>query len=483
MSKHRDVQKEAQQVRGMSQIDQSLLKLTFAQTLEAEQARSVTLKTDLEKQLASAASLNASLQAELDSLRAANALLQNSVRHEPADSSSDEWKSRYETLKQTYNTQQQLTDRVRAEAAEALQEMRLLASRNNDASDREETLHQQIVGLQAAVDESKARYAKTKAQLRNLRAISTGILYATQPGAGHFAKDTNLRDPAGLVTDVAVTNYQIAVDELLKLSREGQPRVVLDYMRSIVTSVRSVTSEIDTALASTATTGSITETERRRITKLKRNVSVAANNLITAARNYAAGNGLSPVSLVDVSVSNLTATIVELVKQAKVRSADGADANTHGQEDSGVEEGDLDGRSIGLGMSGMDGEISPLAPSVRSARHGHSIHGSTASNGQLRRRQSHEDSQLETSGVSGVGALLSNSVYEPPQRVLPSKTHQQGLYHGQYRQPQDGAMNGIGMAVGGHGYGDLEFEPGNSPGPEFGPTFDAHGGHGESPFA
>jgi len=441
----------------------------------------------LEKQLNSASSLNASLQTELDSLRAANAALQNSVRSEPADSSSNEWKSRYEALEQSYNAQQQLTDRVRGEAAEALQEMRLLASRSNDASDREETLHQQIVDLQAAVGESKARYAKTKAQLRNLRAISTGILYATQPGAGYFAKDAALRDPAGLVTDVAVTNYQIAVDELLKLSREAQPRAVLDYMRSIVSSVRSVTSEIDNALAAGITAGSIEELQRKRIAKLKSRVSAAANNLITAARNYAVGNGLSPVSLVDVSVSNLTATIVELVKLCKVRSAGSLDTTAQGQEDSGIEEGDLDGRSIGLGMSlgHNDGEISPLASSVRSAAtHGHSMNDSLVSD-RLR-----EDSQLEVSGVSGVGALLSNSVYEPPQRTLPAKTYQQGLYQNQYQQHQHQQLdvhgsNGIGMAVGGHGgYGNLEFEPGNSPGPEFGPTFEAHGGgHSESPFA
>ena len=434
----------------------------------------------------------------MESLRAANASLQASVRDEPIESVSNEWKSRYETLEQSYNTQQQLTDRVRAEAAQALQEMRLLASRSNDATDREETLHQQIVDLQAAVGESKARYAKTKAQLRNLRAISTGILYATQPGAGYFAKDATVRDPAGLVTDVAVTNYQIAVDELLKLSREQQPRAVLDYMRTIVAGVRSVTSEIDTSLAKGVSAGLVEDLQRRRITKLKSRVSAATNNLITAARNYAAGDGLSPISLVDVSVSNLTASIVELIKQVKVRSADSFDATAPGQEDSGVEEGDLDGRCTGLGMSfghnsTTDVEISPLASSTKSATYNQSIDNSfTTDSG----HRAHQDSPVEVRSASGGGALLSNGVDESLHKMLPATTYQQELYQSQYHQQQQqqnhhphhnhqGAQGGmgIGMAVGGHGYGNLDFEPGNSPGPEFGPTFDGHSGHGASPFA
>jgi hypothetical protein len=464
------------------------------QTLQAEQTRSITLKSDLDKQLASANTLSLSLQAELDSLRAANAALQESVRNTPAVPSSDEWKSRYESLERSYSTQQQLTDRVRAEAAQALQEMRLLASRSNEATDREETLHQQINELQAAVEASKTRYAKTKAQLRNMRAISTGILYASQPSAGHYAKDAALRNPAGMVTDVAVTNYQIAVDELLKISREQQPRAVLDFMRTIVASVRSVTAEVDTSLAAAITAGSTDDQTRRRMMKQKSRVASAANTLITAARNYATGNGLSPVSLVDVAVSNLTAAVVELIKLAKVRPGGTIDASAHSANDSGIEEGSR------VAELSMDGEISPLASSMMS--HGEHTNRSMVSDDHS---ASMTDPRYALS-QSNVRQPLhdddsSDDEDEVTSHILSGKTygagdHYQGDAYGQYdhygqqNQEQHQDHNEIGMAMGGSGIGmanglGLGFDPGNSPGPEFGPTFEGLNGHGhaDSPFA
>ena len=477
------------------------------------------------------------------------------MRNEPAGPASEEWRNRYESLERSYSTQQQLTDRVRAEAAQALQEMRLLASRSNDAADREETLHQQITDLQSAVEASKSRYAKTKAQLQHMRAISTGILYASQPSAGHYAKDAALKDPAGLVTDVAVTKYQIAVDDLLRISREDSPRAVHDYMRTIVASVRGVTSEIDTSLASTSSTArSLPDAERRRIQKLKLRVSSAASNLITAARNYSTGNGLSPVSLVDVAVSNLTATIVELVKLAKVRPSgvsNDMDAEFNAAEDSGVEEGGMDGRDVGLGMSmsmhssigvgmGMDGEISPLASSTTSRNHhinqsiastsqqsnrcgsGHSLGNQHADQryvlGQSQNQnqsQSRQDVASPGDEASGVGMLLSSKAYSPDEQLPRSQFGSvvQGPYQHQQAQQGEalGHMGGIGMAYGhsqGHhapqgvsgsgmglgqgmgGFGmanggTLGFDPGHSPGPEFGPNYEAFGSPGTdgSPFA
>lgn len=371
--------------------------------------------------------------------------------------------------------------------------MRVLASRSSDATDREETLHQQISELQAAVEASKTRYAKTKAQLRNMRAISTGILYASQPSAGHYAKDAALRDPAGMVTDVAVTNYQIAVDELLKISREQQPRAVLDYMRTIVASVRSVTTEIDASLAAARTAGSTDEPARKRITKHKSRVAGAANILITAARNYATGNGLSPVSLVDVAVSNLTAAVVELVKLAKIRTRGSLDTSIHGANDSGIEEGS---RVSGFGI---DGEISPLASSMMS--HGEHTNRSIVSDehsasmtdpryalSQNNIRQPLHDDDSSDDDDGATSHVLSGKAYG-------GENHYQGQAYGHYdHYNQDhhehGEQNEIGMAMGGSGIGmanglGLGFDPGNSPGPEFGPTFEPLEGHSHSnsPFA
>jgi hypothetical protein len=53
--------------------------------------------------------------------------------------------------------------------------------------------------------------------------------------------------------------------------------------------------------------------------KLKSRVSATANNLITASKNFALANGLSPVSLLDAAASHLTAAVVELVRTVKIR--------------------------------------------------------------------------------------------------------------------------------------------------------------------
>jgi hypothetical protein len=51
---------------------------------------------------------------------------------------------------------------------------------------------------------------------------------------------------------------------------------------------------------------------------LKQKISVTANNLITATKNYAISKGISPVSLLDAAASHLTMAIVELIRLLKI---------------------------------------------------------------------------------------------------------------------------------------------------------------------
>jgi hypothetical protein len=132
--------------------------------------------------------------------------------------------------------------------------------------------------------------------------------------ASRFAKDDGFTRPDGLVKDVHITKFQIAIDELLHIARTGEPSAVLDYMKAVVVAVRSITQDI----ASTSTNTKDDETSQRRA-KLKSNVSATANNVITASKNFATSNGISPVSLLDAAASHLTAAVVELVRTVKIR--------------------------------------------------------------------------------------------------------------------------------------------------------------------
>ncbi|KAI9773145.1 MAG: component of the polarisome [Geoglossum simile] len=281
------------------------------------------IRADLERKLADAQNLNDSLHSELIKLRTDNTNMERDLRDQldranTADSSSGagvEWKRRFESLesdheelKMELREQQQVTEEVRKEASDFLREMKALTDRADHPWDREEKLLGQVSRLEEEVKEWKSRYARTKTQLRNLRASSIG-LSIQPPDVGQFSKDGAFTDATGLVSDMHVTKFQIAIDDLLRITRSGEPSSVLDYMKSVVVAVRNITQGIDDA----------TPSDGDQRSKLKSRVSATANNLITAAKNFSSANGISPVSLLDAAASHLTAAVVELIRAVKIR--------------------------------------------------------------------------------------------------------------------------------------------------------------------
>ncbi|KAI5787655.1 hypothetical protein DFH27DRAFT_221162 [Peziza echinospora] len=215
-------------------------------------------------------------------------------------------------LKDELKEQQEVTEEVQREATEFLREMKSLSERSAESWEREEKLSQQLHKLQDEVKEWKGRYARVKTQLRTIRAASMGL--ALQQSVSLGARDGGHTDPNGLIKDVHVTRFQIAIDDLLRTARSVDPAVVLDYMKSVVVATRAITHEVDEATSSNRGLANADA-----ILKLKSRVSATANNLITAAKNHATANGLSPVSLLDAAASHLTASVVELVKVVKLR--------------------------------------------------------------------------------------------------------------------------------------------------------------------
>ena len=285
----------------------------------------VDVKQDLEKRLEDSERLGQTMKEELEHARMDQAnverdlrsQLDNAKRSQSVDST---WKSKhdrlerdYEDLKGKLKEQRKVTEEVKQQASGFLTEMRTMADGGGGNLEREERLQSNVQRLEEEVKEWKARYARTKTQLRNMRASSLG-LSIQRNDASKFAKDDGFTRPDGLVKDVHITKFQIAIDELLHIARAGEPAAVLDYMKAVVVAVRSITQDIVTSSANMKDD----ETSQRRA-KLKSNVSATANNVITASKNFASSNGISPVSLLDAAASHLTAAVVELLRTVKIR--------------------------------------------------------------------------------------------------------------------------------------------------------------------
>ena len=186
--------------------------------------------------------------------------------------------------------------------------MKVLSDRSSQSLEREERLVHQIHVLEKELQQWKNRYARSKTQNGNLRASSTETTIS-QPSA---ARDAPFTSEEGLVRDIHITKFQIAIDELLQSARGSEPNAVLAQVKSVVVAVRNITLDMGD------TQSSKDEVVQQRH-KLKTKVSATANNLITAAKNFAMSKGVSPVSLLDAAASHVSAAVVELVRFVKVR--------------------------------------------------------------------------------------------------------------------------------------------------------------------
>lgn len=279
------------------------------------------LQRNLENKLLDAQNLNESLQSELERLRASQANSERDLRSQLEELRANGNGSRggggdpellreNQELRMELEDQQRVTEEVRREAQEFLREMRMLSERSGSSYEREEQLSNAVNKLEKEVEDWRNRYARTKTQLRSMRASSMGL--TIQQDASKYTKDSGFTQENGMVKDVHVTKFQISIDELLRISRTDDPTRVTEFMKNVVVAVRRITQDIEEAPPASADL-------QQQQTKLKSRVSATANNLITASRNFASAKGLSPVSLLDAAASHLTAAVVELVRTVKIR--------------------------------------------------------------------------------------------------------------------------------------------------------------------
>ncbi|KAK3394393.1 hypothetical protein B0H63DRAFT_44716 [Podospora didyma] len=245
------------------------------------------------------------LQEQLDDARQASRNIQSN------GAADAELERENQDLRLALREQQDVTEEVRREAQEFLREMRMLSQQSGATWDKQSEMEQTIENLEREVRDWRNRYARTKTQLRNMRASSLGL--TIDQDAGKYVREKGFAEENGLVRDVHVTKFQIAIDELLQRGRGDNPERVIDSMKAVVVSVRRITTDIDESAPKS-------EEVLQQQAKLKSRVSSTANNLITASKNFANSAGISPVSLLDAAASHLVAAVVELLRTVKIRS-------------------------------------------------------------------------------------------------------------------------------------------------------------------
>jgi hypothetical protein len=252
--------------------------------------------------------------------------LEQGPQHTTTDS---EYERRIHLLQEELATQQKITKEVRDDAATYLKEMRDLSRQNDQAIEQEEKLAAQVSKLEKEIDDWRHRYAKVKAQNKGLRASTMGLsLQASFDSGSLFRKEALISDN-GLVKDIDVTRFQLSVDELLNVARQTSTDAMLDSVKNVAICVQSITSAVGTDGYPTPQPSPMSpngdKPQPMNVGKLKARVTGTANSLITATKQHASASGLSPVALLDAAASNLTASIVELVKAVGIKPTPKAD--------------------------------------------------------------------------------------------------------------------------------------------------------------
>lgn len=338
------------------------------EALEGERSRSTAtdsenpdwpdMRLDLENKLAEAQNLNDALREQLDQLRDEHANETRQLRDEIEGAQSSaavvapgrndaELERENEELRTALDEQRQITMQVRREAQEFLREMKVLSEQSGSSWAKQGELEKTIETLEQEVKDWRNRYARAKTQARSMRSSSMSL--PAEQDASQYVHEKGFTADTGLVKDVHVTKFQIAVDELLRRARVEEPERVVDAMKSVVMSVRRLTKDLDASPVKD-------EQTRQQRKQLKARVSTTANNLITAAKTFAASAGVAPMSVLDAAASNLVSAIVELLRVVKIRTT----------PDGELEEED-DGTATPVGSVGVFSPRTAKSQSIQSS--------------------------------------------------------------------------------------------------------------------
>ena len=240
--------------------------------------------------------------------------------------------------------------------------MREISEQGNISQEREERLIRQVHTIEKELQDWKSRYAKTRTQLGALHSPSMTDPLQSADTRG-LVKDFTTDD--GLIKNMHITRFQVAIDGLLQSARGNEPGAVLTQVKDVIIAIRSITLDLGST-----TSGKDAETHQKH--KLKVRASATANNLITAAKNFAASRGLSPLSLLDAAASHIVAVVIELIHLVKIRPSRADELEDEGENsiiaDSPSGYYGIPISSAGASVSSTDGFTNPPRPSHPSVK-------------------------------------------------------------------------------------------------------------------
>lgn len=301
--------------------------------LDESQEKHRHLQAQLDQRLADAQRLHTNLQRELDQLRQDKSQDEQAIRnlrmqldqHRDGPADNAEQTLQVSQLQDQLAQQDRVINEVRNEAMTYLQEMRELSRQNDRAIEQEDKLSSEVSNLETEVREWKRRYASAKAQNKSLRASTNGLGLSTGFATESLLQREGVLSSNGLVKDIDMTHFQLAIDELLKVARQLDTDRMLNGVKNVVVCVQAITSNVGTDGYPTPSTSpsspSSQSDQPESVTRLRARVMGTANSLITATKQHAAASGLSPVVLLDAAASNLAASVVALAKAVGIRAS------------------------------------------------------------------------------------------------------------------------------------------------------------------
>lgn len=316
-------------------------------------------------------------------------------------------KEQYGQLQSELEQQQIVTDQVRREASAFLEEMRTLAESEGSWASSEKHARE-IETLKREVSEWKARYSKAKSQVRNLRSSTYGSGSGKVTAFPHQqvamgSVDASYVSPTGRILDVNVTKFQVAMDDFLLKTRTTPPKQLMDHLHNLVQATRLISQDVTSADASSNDTNDLaanggssnkgteksssnsrgTDALQAELAQATSVVSATATHLITTTRNHAIAGGISPMFLLDAAATDLSASVIDLIRLAKVKpspaGAIGASGSLSSITTNLTEQSEHDLAATGLGQSPSQSQRSDKTPYIGHSKSHNRTHSRTHS--------------------------------------------------------------------------------------------------------
>ncbi|KAL9544193.1 hypothetical protein MBANPS3_007742 [Mucor bainieri] len=218
--------------------------------------------------------------------------------------------NKYSQLSNEHREQQVAVREVKQEIKQLIEELKNLSGKNETLRIQNEKAEAEIRNLSQETKSWRRKYETVSMELRSFKVKSVAL------DNQDISTDFLIKPSAkGAIGHQFIIDYQSAIEELLKTSRSSKPSDVLMSMRTIVMACKSITTEVEEYEVKVG----LSPANQDALYNIKKNFSTELTNLLASAKNFAAGMGISPVSLLDAAAGNLTSTIVDLAKLLGMR--------------------------------------------------------------------------------------------------------------------------------------------------------------------